>query len=276
MIAVRSADGIVYAFRDETSEHRLERAKSDFVATVSHELRTPLASIYGAAVTLLREDIEVAPDHRRQLLDIVAREAERLGRIVDEILLTAQLEAGRILLSEDAVDLRRGRGGGCGGRRAARSTHRAEAPTAVPAVLADDQKLRQVLMNLLDNAIKYSPATHASPSSVAEEGGRVVARVSDQGAGIPPAERGRIFEKFYRLDPDSARAWRARGSASTSPASWSSAWAASSRSRRRRVGAPCSWSRCRPRVGRRVANAPGGTRAAPRARRPRPRNPRRP
>jgi PAS domain S-box-containing protein len=101
LVGVRSPDGTVYAFRDETAERALERAKSDFVATVSHELRTPLAGIYGAAVTLQRRDILLADDQRQHLLSIVALEAERLARIVDEILVAAELESGRIRLTDE-------------------------------------------------------------------------------------------------------------------------------------------------------------------------------
>ena len=104
---MRSADGVVYAFRDETSERALDRAKSDFVATVSHELRTPLAGIYGAGLTLEQRAAELSPEQHRQLLGVVVREAERLGQLVDEILLTAQLEAGRITLSQDRIDFAR-------------------------------------------------------------------------------------------------------------------------------------------------------------------------
>jgi PAS domain S-box-containing protein len=202
VIAVRSPDGIVYAFRDETAERALERAKSDFVATVSHELRTPLAGIYGAAVTLRRDDISLDDERRKHLLAIVTVEAERLARIVDEILVAAELESGRIRLSEEHVDLVALAEEAVASARARPESQAIafSAPSEVPPVQGDGQKIRQVLANLLDNAVKYAPGDIAV--EVACEGERVVARVRDRGPGIPPPERQRIFEKFYRLDPD--------------------------------------------------------------------------
>jgi PAS domain S-box-containing protein len=204
VVSVQSADGVVYALRDETSERSLDRAKSDFVATVSHELRTPLASIYGAALTLQRREVLLGENQRRELLAIVAREAQRLGEIVDEILLTAQLEAGRIRLNEEHVDLGEAAEAAVAAARPRANGHELEVSSAasLPAVVADGQKLRQVLVNLVDNAIKYTPSGTRIVVDVAAEGGRVYARVHDEGPGIPEAEREWIFEKFYRLDPD--------------------------------------------------------------------------
>jgi PAS domain S-box-containing protein len=204
LVAVRSPDGIVYAFRDETSERALEQARSTFVATVSHELRTPLAGIYGAALTLQRDDVRLDANQRRRLLTVVATEAERLARIVDEILVAAQLEAGRMHLAEEHVDVGALAESVLASARSRLTAHRLELDAAgeLPAVVADEQKLRQVLMNLVDNATKYTPSGSRVDVSVASERERVVVRVRDEGPGIPPAERGRIFEKFYRLDPD--------------------------------------------------------------------------
>ena len=203
VIAVRSVDGMVYAFRDETAARELERAKSDFVATVSHELRTPLAGIYGAALTLEREDIELAPEQRARLLSIVAAETDRLTTIVDEILVAAELESGRIRLMEERVDLGAAAETVVNAARARLEGREitVERPRPVPSVVGDDQKIRQVLANLVDNAIKYAPGGDIAVVVDAEDT-RVVARVQDSGPGIPAGERDRIFEKFYRLDPD--------------------------------------------------------------------------
>jgi signal transduction histidine kinase len=204
LVAVRSPDGIVYAFRDETSEQALEHARSTFVATVSHELRTPLAGIYGAAVTLQREDAPLGAGTRTRLLGMIATEAERLARIVEEILVAAQLEAGRMYVAEERVDVRAVAGSVVAAARGRLTSHAVElnVPEELPPALADEQKLRQVLTNLVDNATKYAPAGTRVEVSAAAPEGRVVLRVRDEGAGIPVAERGRIFEKFYRLDPD--------------------------------------------------------------------------
>jgi PAS domain S-box-containing protein len=197
-------EGVVYALRDVTDEHALERARSDFVATASHELRTPLAAVYGAARTLRRTDIEIPPEQHDRFLEIIVSETERLTAIVSQILLAGQLEEGRVDVDTSATDLRPL-------AESVLDSARLRAPDEIelrleqngtPAVaLADEDKLRQVLVNLLDNAIKYSPDGGDVVVEVAGGHGRVRLAVRDRGLGIPHGEQERIFEKFYRLDP---------------------------------------------------------------------------
>ena len=197
-------EGVVYALRDVSDEHALERARSDFVATASHELRTPLAAVYGAARTLLRTDIEIPVDQRDRFLEIIVSETERLTAIVSQILLAGQPEEGRVDVTTAATDLKPL-------AESALDSARLRAPDEIelrleqngtPAVaLADEDKLRQVLVNLLDNAIKYSPDGGEVVVELAGGQGRVRLMVRDRGLGIPPGEQERIFEKFYRLDP---------------------------------------------------------------------------
>jgi len=197
-------EGIVYALRDVSDEQALERARSDFVATASHELRTPLAAVYGAARTLLRNDIEIPGDQRDRFLEIIVSETERLTAIVSQILLAGQLEEGRVDVTTAATDLKPL-------AESALDSARLRAPEQIelrleqngaPAVaLADEDKLRQVLVNLLDNAIKYSPDGGTVVVELEGGNGRVRLAVRDHGLGIPPGEHERIFEKFYRLDP---------------------------------------------------------------------------
>ena len=197
-------EGVVYALRDVSDEHALERARSDFVATASHELRTPLAAVYGAARTLLRTDIEIPGDQRDRFLEIIVSETERLTAIVSQILLAGQLEEGRVDVTTTATDLKPL-------AESALDLARLRAPEQIelrleqdgaPAVaLADQDKLRQVLVNLLDNAIKYSPDGGEVVVELEGGNGRVRLAVRDRGLGIPPGEHERIFEKFYRLDP---------------------------------------------------------------------------
>src|SRR5581483_8138565 len=104
-VAVRIADGVVYAFRDSTLEHELEGAKSDFVATVSHELRTPMTAVLGAAKTLLREDLELSPEQARSLLEMIVAQATRLSAVIDDVLLASRIERGDLRLHPAAVDL---------------------------------------------------------------------------------------------------------------------------------------------------------------------------
>ncbi|HEU5244706.1 MAG TPA: ATP-binding protein [Gaiellaceae bacterium] len=197
-------EGVVYALRDVSDEQALERARSDFVATASHELRTPLAAVYGAARTLRRTDIEIAAEQRDRFLDIIVSETERLTAIVSQILLAGQLEEGRVDVTTTATDLRALAESVLDSARL-RSPEQIELrleQNGVPAVaLADEDKLRQVLVNLLDNAIKYSPDGGDVLVELAGGHGRVRVTVRDWGLGIPPGEQERIFEKFYRLDP---------------------------------------------------------------------------
>jgi PAS domain S-box-containing protein len=197
-------EGVVYALRDVSDQHALERARSDFVATASHELRTPLAAVYGAARTLRRTDIEIPGEQRDRFLEIIVSETERLTAIVSQILLAGQLEEGRVDVTTAATDLKPL-------AESALDSARLRAPDEIelrleqngaPAVaLADEDKLRQVLVNLLDNAIKYSPDGGDVVVELEGGRGRVRLAVRDRGLGIPLGEHERIFEKFYRLDP---------------------------------------------------------------------------
>jgi PAS domain S-box-containing protein len=206
--AVRFPGGTVYAFRDVTDERAVEQMKTDFVSTVSHELRTPLAAIYGAAMTLRRRDVAVEESQRDRLLEVVSSEADRLARIVNDILWASRLESGRMsiaiercdaaAITEEVVDVLRARAPE--GIEVAVSKSR-----GLPQVAADPDKLRQILTNLIDNAIKYSPDGGRVEVEIGRSGGRVRFRVTDEGLGIPPAEQDRIFEKFFRLDPNLTR-----------------------------------------------------------------------
>ena len=211
-VAVRSADGVVYAFRDVTAERLLEEEKSDFVATVSHELRTPMTGVYGAAQTLLREDIELGPEQTRTLLSMIATEAARLSQITEEVLLTSQLDRGDLTLERAPVDVAEV-------VRSAVHTMRTQLPDSmtievevddhVGVASGDSDRVQQVLVNLLDNAAKYG----SGPVKVSAEGtnGLVRIAVSDAGPGIGAADRERIFEKFYRADPQLTRGARGTG-----------------------------------------------------------------
>jgi two-component system phosphate regulon sensor histidine kinase PhoR len=200
--------GTVYAFRDLTEVHQLEELKADFIATASHELRTPLAAVYGAAQTLLRHDFALDEGGRDRFVSLIADESERLGRIVNEILLANQLDAGRLDLGTepfDSVEVV---------ERVVEAT-RAYAPAEVSLqisagegialVAADRDKVRQVLVNLVENAIKYSPDGGRIEVGVGAHDADVRFWVRDEGLGIPEGEEERIFEKFYRLDPQMAR-----------------------------------------------------------------------
>jgi PAS domain S-box-containing protein len=200
-------EGTVYALRDVSDERALEKTRSDFVATASHELRTPLAAVYGAVRTLRREDLILKDEDRASFLEMIESESVRLSQIVDQILVAGQLDADavEIELEEcDAVQI-------AAGVIESASLHLP--PGVSLSMSADEQrrivcdahKLRQVLVNLVDNAIKYSPDGGEVEIRLDSENGECLIEVADEGLGIPSSERERIFEKFYRLDPQQTR-----------------------------------------------------------------------
>ena len=205
---VRFFGGTVYAFRDLTDVRQLDEIKADFIATASHELRTPLAAVYGAAQTLLRHDFALDETGRERFISLIAEESERLGRIVNEILLANQLDADRVDLEVEPFDPAELV------ERVVEST-RAYAPPTVtleartnkelPRISADLDKARQVLVNLVENAIKYSPEGGHVEVEAAEHDGAVRFSVRDEGLGIAPEDQDLIFEKFYRADPHMIR-----------------------------------------------------------------------
>jgi PAS domain S-box-containing protein len=201
-------EGTVYAFRDLTEERQLEQLKSDFIATVSHELRTPIAAVHGAAKTLEREDVVFTDDMRRRILSVISEQSERLVNLVNDILLTSEVESGRLVLASEQVDV----SDLARGVVEAAQMHAPEgllvelaAPAALGPVATDPDKLRQVLANLVSNAVKYSFGRGRVDLRLEQRAKHLRIAVRDQGVGIPPSEQQRIFEKFYRLYPNMTR-----------------------------------------------------------------------
>jgi PAS domain S-box-containing protein len=201
-------DGVVYAFRDLTEERALETMRTEFVSTVSHELRTPLAAIYGAAMTLRRSDVVLDEKQRAILLDVVSGEADRLARTVNDILWASRLDADSLHVTIQD----------CDPAALARDVVQAQlahldrghelvliAEDGLPHVSGDPDKVGRILINLVDNGVKYSPDGGRVEVSLRAAGSQVRFTVTDHGIGIPPSEQRRIFEKFYRLDPNMTR-----------------------------------------------------------------------
>jgi PAS domain S-box-containing protein len=196
--------GRIFAFRDISAERVVDQMKSDFVSTVSHELRTPLTSIYGFAETLLRRDIGFTEEERETFLGYIASESERLTGIVDALLNVARLDSGSLQVDlvptnigevlEEAVAE--------GSAPALTNGHRfvVDLDQDVPAVRADPDKLRQVVGQLVENAVKYSPAGAVVRVEARARPDTVEVTVADEGSGIPESELDRIFDKFYRGD----------------------------------------------------------------------------
>jgi len=202
------SEGTVYAFRDLTDERRVETLKTEFVATASHELRTPLSAVYGAAMTLRRRDAVLDESLRERLLDVISEESDRLAKTVNDILWASRLEGGRLDLSDEAfepvalayqvIDAART-------HLPAAVSIELVADEPLPLVAADSDKVRQVLTNLVVNAVKYSPDGGRVQVAIETRGRRLGVAVRDEGLGIPLHEQSRVFEKFYRLDPNLTR-----------------------------------------------------------------------
>jgi two-component system phosphate regulon sensor histidine kinase PhoR len=198
--------GTVAVFHDVTELHRLEGMRREFVANVSHELRTPLTAIRGFAETL--RGSELPDEQRRQYLDVILRHGDRLTALIDDLLQLSQIEGGTRTLAIEPLDLApltRSLLQDLKPRLEA-SRLRAEVKAAgAPRALADRRALEQVLLNLLDNAIKYTEPGGEIEIALAAAGGSVRIDVSDTGIGIPEADRSRVFERFYRVEKARSR-----------------------------------------------------------------------
>ncbi|MBI5361904.1 MAG: sensor histidine kinase KdpD [Planctomycetes bacterium] len=194
--------------REEAARGRLvvetERTRSALLSAVSHDLRTPLASITGSAQVLIDDAGQVAPEERRRLLEAIRDEADRLGLLVSNLLDITRLEAGAIALRcewcpvDEVVESALGR---LEARRAGRELRR-EVPREVLLAWMDPMLAEQALVNLLDNALKYSPAGHPVEIAVraADDGVEFVVR--DRGRGLATGEAQRVFDSFYRCAED--------------------------------------------------------------------------
>ncbi|MCX5794218.1 MAG: ATP-binding protein [Elusimicrobia bacterium] len=194
--------------KDLAALRRSETVRKDFTANVSHELRTPLAAIKAFAETL-RGGAAEDPDHRMEFLEEIERNADRMTRLVDDLLTLSALDSGARPPAAESVDLM---------RLAAEVTAtlkplagrkelglRLEPFRDVPPVRGDRGQLKQVLTNLLDNAIKFTPEKGLVRVSAACAEGRVTVAVQDTGIGIPAEDLPRIFERFYRVDKARSR-----------------------------------------------------------------------
>ncbi len=199
--------GSVVVLHDITDLRHLEQVRRDFVANVSHELRTPVSVMRANAETLLDGALE-DPEAAKPFVEALLRNAERLGRIIADLLDMSRVEAGQLRLRTQMLPL---------AKAATRATE-VVLPTALRKhlglhvhiddsiiVLGDAQALDQVLVNLLDNAVKYTPeGGHVEVQCEAYED-KVRIMVLDDGAGIAPQYQKRIFERFYRIDPGRSR-----------------------------------------------------------------------
>ena len=206
--AAGAGAGAMLVFHDLTRLRELEGARQEFVANVSHELRTPLSLIKSAAETLLdgAKSDSAALD---RLLPIIDRHADRLTLLIDDLLLLAQLDSGRLVLHPQPSLLRTAAQEVFGDLAQRARAREVRLENAIPDGLmaqADPDRLRQVLSNLVDNGIKYGrPGGCLTVSAGAKAGGWVEVCVRDDGPGIPPEALVRVFERFYRVDKARSR-----------------------------------------------------------------------
>ena len=195
---------------EESLAHLTEmnRLKDDFVASVSHELRTPLTSIKGYVGTLLRSDANFSEDQRRDFLQTVARQSNRLQRLIEDLLAVSRIETATTSASLSNVSLPRLVQDVLDELVERMATHPVDLQLDpdLPTVETDEGKAHQIIANLVDNAMKYSPeGSRVTISGVRDQEG-VLLRVADQGRGIPPDHQARVFERFYQVDQTSTRA----------------------------------------------------------------------
>lgn len=197
-------DGAILVFHDLTRLRQLEAVRQEFVANVSHELRTPLSLIKSAAETLI-DGGKNDPAVTARFLEIIDKHANRLTLLIDDLLLLARLDSGRVELNLTTVPLRDAAQEALDDAALiarARGVQLINAVVPGIAAEADPERLRQVLSNLIDNAIKYGRAdgTVTIGGRSTEGGARVELTVRDDGPGIPAEAKARIFERFYRVD----------------------------------------------------------------------------
>ena len=199
--------GIIAVIRDVTTLRELEQAKSDFVSTVSHELRTPLTSIKAYTATLRRGDVNFDEQTRQQFLRVIEEETDRLTRLISDLLDMSRIDSGRMELKKREFDLLRLAEIVVEKLRSQTSKHliQMSAPHESMTVHADPDKIEQVFVNLVDNAVKYSPEGGKIVISLEMQRHLIKCSVSDQGVGIPVEHIPHIFEKFHRVDNRSTR-----------------------------------------------------------------------
>ncbi|MBP7481680.1 MAG: PAS domain S-box protein [Lacunisphaera sp.] len=207
-VALPESAGALLVFHDLTKLRQLEMMRQDFVANVSHELRTPLSLIKGAAETLL-DGGQIDSATREKFLGIIDRHASRLALLIEDLLLLSALDSGRIELHVQPTPLRATVQEVLEDLALAAQERCVALANEVPAALearADGGRLRQVLSNLIDNAIKYGREQgRVQVGATALGAGWVQVFVRDDGPGIPAEARERVFERFFRLDKARAR-----------------------------------------------------------------------
>jgi two-component system phosphate regulon sensor histidine kinase PhoR len=200
--------GAVMVLHDITDLRRLERARRDFIANVSHEFKTPLTAIQGFAETLLHGALD-DEQNRVRFLEIIRTHAARLGTLTDELLKLARIEAGKMSMEMRPVEAAEFLPACVETARIHAAPRNisleCDCPLDLPRVKGDPGALQEIFQNLLDNAVRYTPAGGRIKVQALHRKSELVFSVADSGIGIPKAEQERIFERFYRVDAARSR-----------------------------------------------------------------------
>src|SRR6266404_6112354 len=207
-VRAAEASSAVLVLHDITELRRLERVRRDFVANVSHEFKTPLTAIQGFAETLLGGALDDKAN-RKRFVEIIREHARRLARLTDDLLKLSRIEAGRLELESRPVSVA-GLVNGCVETARLNAESRGlriavELPEGLPPVRGDAVQLDEVLQNLIDNALQYTPSGGRIDVTAYSNGHEVIFTVADTGIGIPESDLERIFERFYRVDAARSR-----------------------------------------------------------------------
>lgn len=204
-----SQGGVLVLIHDVTQQREVEQMRKEFVANVSHELRTPLTNIRSYAETLCDGYTDLPPEMAKSFLDVILSESDRMTHIVQDLLTLSRFDSGRSELHPERFPF----------AKAVRDTYQAflmdaqkhnhtltlEMAEDLPSILADRERVVQVMVNIVSNAIKYTPDGGTIVLSAGTNGERVWLQVDDNGIGIPQGDRDRIFERFYRVDKARSR-----------------------------------------------------------------------
>ncbi len=207
--ADQAPGGVMVVIHDVTEQRRSEQARREFVANVSHELRTPLTNIKSYAETIISAGDELPPELHNNFMGVIVSEADRMTRIVQDLLTLSRIDYGKMEMNVSRFSF----------AKAVRSVYEAVALNAeshghtlsfqceenMPDVNGDRERIEQVVMNIVSNAIKYTPDGGKIEIRAGRSGKNVYVRVSDNGIGIPEKDLPRLFERFYRVDKARSR-----------------------------------------------------------------------
>jgi two-component system phosphate regulon sensor histidine kinase PhoR len=201
-------DGAILVFHDITELRRLEKIRQDFVANVSHELRTPISSIKGYAETLLEGALE-DKDNAKEFISIIYQDSNRLANLINDLLDLSKIESGKMKMNFiplDPVSLIKRAVTVIENQAKAKSIAlKLDFASDLPKIKADETRFSQVMINILDNAIKYSSEGGSATISAKVVNNALQIDISDTGIGISEKDLPRIFERFYRVDKARSR-----------------------------------------------------------------------